>query len=140
MTKQSNNNLAQIHHFDLYGKRDDKYEFLRENSLDTIEWNELENKDPSFFFVPKDFAVQETYDVGFSVKSIFPLFSSGISTHRDPFVVDVAKEKLSARLEEFFDQSLTDVEIGTKLKLKDNRDWSLSEHTFVTLSVYFFVI
>lgn len=35
------NKHAQIFHFDLYGKREDKYLFLKENSVKTIESKEM---------------------------------------------------------------------------------------------------
>ena len=119
--------LAAVHHADVFGLRPAKYEFLQSNSLGSLPWQVLEYRIPEYFFVPKDFAVQEAYEAGFSVKSLFPLFSSGIKTHRDHFVIDMDKEALSQRIETFFAGDLTDVEIKEKFKLKDNRDWCVSE-------------
>ena len=101
-------NLAQVYHFDVYGKRDDKYEFLSENSLDTIEWNELENKEPSFFFVPKDFANEESYVKGFAVVDLFPFKTSGVKTHDDLNLVASDYEQLKnniVRLKNDFESS-----------------------------------
>jgi hypothetical protein len=36
-----NKKPAQVFHFDLYGKREDKYNFLTENSISSIDWTEL---------------------------------------------------------------------------------------------------
>lgn len=33
---KKNNELAEVYHYDLYGKRNDKYEFLSQNSLSSI--------------------------------------------------------------------------------------------------------
>ena len=49
---------AQVFHFDLYGKREDKYKFLNENSLSSIKFTELNPQMPELFFVPKDFGVK----------------------------------------------------------------------------------
>ena len=125
--KKENNPLATVYHCDLFGKRDEKYDFLNNNSLDSIEWAKLENREPQFFFVPKDFELQQVYDTGFSVKELFPLNSSGIKTHRDHFVIDINKDTLSQRIKKFFDTNFTDQEIRTESKLKDNRDWCLAE-------------
>ncbi len=35
----SKEKLARVFHFDLYGKREDKYDFLSNNSISTIAWN-----------------------------------------------------------------------------------------------------
>ena len=46
---------APVFHFDLYGKRNEKYDFLEKNSIASVDWKELEVKEPDFFFVKKDF-------------------------------------------------------------------------------------
>jgi predicted helicase len=81
------NKLAQIFHFDLYGKRQEKYNFLLENNLQTVEWTELQPTAPNYFFVPKDFAEQEEYDKGFSITELFALNSVGVKTHNDEELV-----------------------------------------------------
>jgi hypothetical protein len=50
----SKNKNAQVFHFDLYGKREEKYNFLLENNLKTVGFNELKNSKPNFFFVNKN--------------------------------------------------------------------------------------
>ena len=40
--KKKENELGKVFHFDLYGKREDKYNFLNESSIDSINWNELD--------------------------------------------------------------------------------------------------
>ncbi|MDX8378042.1 MAG: type ISP restriction/modification enzyme, partial [Mariprofundales bacterium] len=87
----------------------------------------IEYRAPEYFFVKKDFHVAEQYAQGFSVKLLFPVNSSGIKTHRDNFVIGLDKDKLSRRLEEFFNLELLDDEVRIKYTLKDNRDWNLSE-------------
>lgn len=58
---------CQIYHYDLYGKRKDKYNFLYENSLDSIPWQILSPKPPFFLFIPQDENLREEYDKGISV-------------------------------------------------------------------------
>ena len=53
---------AQVFHFDLYGKREDKYDFLNNNAMKTIAWQTLQPQEPELFFVPKDFEVKVEYD------------------------------------------------------------------------------
>ena len=53
--KKNPTELGKVFHYDLYGKRDFKYNWLIENSLKTIEFKELPNKAPMYFMVEKDF-------------------------------------------------------------------------------------
>ena len=39
----------------MYGRCEDKYEFLKDNSISIIYSNELNPEEPFNFFVPKDF-------------------------------------------------------------------------------------
>lgn len=126
MMKNKRNHLAQVFHFSLQGKRDEKYDFLNQNSLKSIAWNELNPDEPNYFLVDKNFEGRGTYEKGFTVDELFNLSSSGIKTHRDHFVIDFEKEILLKRINEFYNSNYSDIEIGKKLNLKDNRDWSIS--------------
>ena len=79
--------LAQVLHFDLYGKREAKYDFLNQNSLESIEWNLLQPEAPNFFLVKKDFDQSGMYELGFKVDELFTLKSSGVKTHDDDNLV-----------------------------------------------------
>ena len=69
--KEKNKKLAQVYHFDLYGKREEKYNFLNDNSLGSINWNELENRNPEFFFVKKNYEIAELYEKGLNINKLF---------------------------------------------------------------------
>ena len=78
--------FASIYHYDLYGTREDKYSVLNDSTLHTISWKRLSPTEPYFFFVPKDFSVQEEYERGFKVDELMIVGNSGIQTKRDNFV------------------------------------------------------
>ncbi|OQX24553.1 MAG: hypothetical protein BWK80_20310, partial [Desulfobacteraceae bacterium IS3] len=79
----SDKKKAQVFHFDLYGKREVKYDFLNQNSVKSINWNELDVKEPHYFFVPKNFDIIEIYEKYFSVSELFIEIGSGVKTERD---------------------------------------------------------
>ncbi|MGE0083637.1 MAG: type ISP restriction/modification enzyme [Desulfococcaceae bacterium] len=116
-----------IFYLDLWGKREFKYKTLNENSFKNIEWNKLEVKEPNYFLVKKYFEDENIYSKGFKIDIFFCIGSAGIKTHRDEFVIDFDKFELSNRIIYFFDSKISDDEIKKSLKLKDNRDWQLSE-------------
>ncbi|MDZ7935958.1 MAG: DNA methyltransferase [Emticicia sp.] len=48
--KKKANELGQVFHYDLFGKRELKYDFLNENSLNSVAYVELENNAPNYGF------------------------------------------------------------------------------------------
>ncbi|MDP1557617.1 MAG: type ISP restriction/modification enzyme [Nitrosomonas sp.] len=125
--KMRSSDLAKVYQLDLYGKRQEKYQILQDNTLTTLPWRKLEYHAPGYFFVSKDFEMHTGYEQGFAINKLFAVNSSGIKTHRDHFVVDIDKDKLGKRIEDFFNSSIPDNEIKTRYTLKDNRDWNLSK-------------
>lgn len=117
--------LAPVYHYDLYGKRDFKYEFLKENDINKIPFNMLENIAPNYFMVQKDFGVQKDYDLGFKINELFSLNSLGLTTARDHFTIHNSKQDVENIINEFL---ILDDEIArTKFKLgKDVRDWQIN--------------
>ncbi|TXJ12120.1 DNA methyltransferase [Brachyspira aalborgi] len=117
-------NLAKVYHYDLFGKREDKYKFLFDNNLDNIEWKELKFEAPFFLFIPQNEIIKSEYDRGISVKDMFRISGVGICTKRDDIVFQNDKEKLKNLLNDFASKSkeelykLYDIE-------KDSGGWKL---------------
>ena len=89
--KKKANELGQVFHYDLFGKRELKYDFLSENNLKTVAYKEVKIVAPNYFFVAKDFKGQSNYNSGISINDLFPTSTSGIKTHSDGTLVNFAK-------------------------------------------------
>ncbi|MDR0327892.1 MAG: hypothetical protein LBI05_06310, partial [Planctomycetaceae bacterium] len=89
---------AKVYYADLFGKRQDKYDFLSSKKLKRTGYTPLKPAAPFYFFVPKDFSGQKNYEQGFSIKDLFPLYNSGIKTDRDELFVDHEKDILEKRI------------------------------------------
>ncbi|MEA2005562.1 MAG: type ISP restriction/modification enzyme [Acidobacteriota bacterium] len=122
----SEKKLATIFYADLWGLRNEKYDYLLRNDIKTTKWEELRPVEPYYFFVPKDFALQEEYGKFWKITDIFKEWSSGVKTHRDHFVVGFTKEEIIQRLR-VFAGNLADDFVEEALKLKDTGTWKLSE-------------
>jgi predicted helicase len=123
--KKKANELGKVYHYDLYGKRDFKYDFLNESSLKSIDFNELPNVAPMYFMVQKDFEAKAMYDKGFSIPETFILNSVGIVTARDKFTIHSTKSEVQTTIETFL--GLDDETARTKFNLgKDVRDWQVN--------------
>ena len=84
---QNEAKLAKIYHYDLYGKRIDKANFLYANSLDSINWTTLSPKEPFYLFIPQNDEFRDEYNKGWSVKKIFKVSSVGITSARDKLCI-----------------------------------------------------
>ncbi|MDR0732533.1 MAG: N-6 DNA methylase, partial [Dysgonamonadaceae bacterium] len=93
-TPQANTQIAQIFHYDLFGKRLEKYGFLLENSLHSVKWTELQLSAPNYFFVQKDFSLMAEYEKGFKINELFTVNSVGIVTANDSLFVNTYKNQL----------------------------------------------
>ncbi|MEW6067495.1 MAG: type ISP restriction/modification enzyme [Nitrospirota bacterium] len=118
--------MSKLFYKDLWGKREDKYKFLESNDVTTLDWQELTPAEPYYFFVPKDFSLREEYERFWSIKDVFIQFSSGVKTHRDHFIAGFTKEEVVSKIR-IFTGTLDDETVKESLKLKDTRDWKLSE-------------
>ncbi len=92
--KKKPNALGKVYHYDLFGKRDLKYDFLWNNSLKTVQFTELQPTKPNYFFVQKDFEQQKQYEKGFSISELFPVNSVGIVTSKDAILINENKDFL----------------------------------------------
>jgi predicted helicase len=88
------NELGQIFHYDLQGKRELKYEALNVNSIKTINWKQLEFTKPNYFFVPKNFDEIIEYEKGFKIEDLLINGATGIETMKDEIVIGFSDSEL----------------------------------------------
>lgn len=125
--KKKQNELGQILHFDLQGKRDFKYDFLNVNSITSLNWNKLDFTSPNYFYVKKDFKEINEYEVGFQITDLMPTFNSGIETGRDDFFIDFDKVTLDKKLTNIFNNKEDEVNIQ-KYSIKDTSSFRLKSN------------
>ncbi|MEA2074979.1 MAG: type ISP restriction/modification enzyme [Euryarchaeota archaeon] len=107
-----------VRYADVWGLRDVKYKYLRENDVTSTDWLELKPKEPYYFFVPKDFALQGEYDKFWKVTEIFKESQIGLMTGQDDFFVDTSPQALKDRILAVFDKNLSDNDLNTLYNLK----------------------
>lgn len=105
--KKRTNKKCKINYYDILGNRILKYHFLLKENLKTIKWSILTPKKDYYFFSKKHFDSSGNYDKGFSISRLFNVFTSGIKTHRDTFIIDFDKHVLSKRIKDFLDNDFT---------------------------------
>jgi predicted helicase len=98
--KKKPNELGKVFHFDLYGKRDIKYDFLSENSLKSISFIELKPEKPNMFFVPKNNEGQSEYENGFNINELFTINNVGFVSANDGLNVSMSELEQRQKIED----------------------------------------
>ncbi|MBN8876853.1 MAG: N-6 DNA methylase [Sphingobacteriales bacterium] len=117
---------TKLYQKDILGSRKSKYQSLINTSIYDTKWNELEIVEPYYFFTKKDFSESNEYEKGFKINQLFPIYTTGIKSHRDDFVTAFSKRELESRLLKYFDSSISDGELMSTYNLKDTGSWKLS--------------
>ena len=116
--------LAQVLHYDLFGERQKKYEFLEKHRLSKIAFETLQPSQPHYFFIPKDLRGQSKYEKGFKLNELFTVNSVGIVTARDHFTIHDSPEKVKKTIRDFL--AMNDERARTKFDLgEDAQDWKV---------------
>lgn len=118
---------ARVRHAELWGLRRDKYDWLLDHDIRSTDWQRIQPKSGFYLFVPRNEAALERYNEFVKVTDLFPVHSVGIVTSRDKFVIDFDKDALKRRIRQFRDPNMPDELVRQAFKLRNNRDWDMSE-------------
>ncbi|WQW07706.1 N-6 DNA methylase [Helicobacter pylori] len=102
-----------IYYYDVYGERAEKYAFLAQNDLNSIEWLELAPREPFYLLIPQKTPLLDEYEQGFSVQDMFQISSVGITTGKDRIFIanntESLKEQVLRYCNEFNEQYIKDI-------------------------------
>ncbi|WP_154441125.1 N-6 DNA methylase [Helicobacter pylori] len=111
--KKAQTTKQKIHYYDVYGERAEKYAFLAQNDLNSIEWLELNPREPFYLLLPLKTRLLDEYEQGFSVQKMFQISSVGIVTGRDRIFIanntESLKEQVLKYCNEFNEQCIKDI-------------------------------
>ncbi|MGL2909252.1 N-6 DNA methylase [Helicobacter pylori] len=111
--KKAQATKQKIFYYDVYGQRAEKYAFLAQNDLNSIEWLELAPREPSYLLIPQKTPLLEEYEQGFSVQDMFQISSVGIATGKDRIFIanntESLKEQVLKYCNEFNEQCVKDI-------------------------------
>ncbi len=125
--KKKPNELGQVFHYDLFGKRDFKYDFLSENSLKSIEYNSFTPFKNSFLFKSIDESMLRKYNEGINPITLFKVNVMGFQTHRDSFAIDFEMKNIKSRALDLINKDNSNDDLYKKYAISDNRDWKLDK-------------
>ena len=116
---------AGVRHAQVWGTREQKYQWLGKHDVAKTEWHDLRPKSSFYLFVPRDEALEARYDGFISVPQVFPVNSVGIVTARDGLTIHWSADDVWRTVIVF---SRMDPELarqGYELG-KDAKDWKIA--------------
>lgn len=117
-----NTEPATVLHADLYGTRKSKFAALE---ADEVTFQPV-NLDPKFyFFQPRDDTGRDEYQAGLPIDRIFKKSVIGLFTGRDKLTIDMDRDTLWQRVNDFISLPPEDARIKYELG-KDVRDWKVA--------------
>lgn len=125
--KKKANELGKVFHYDLFGKRDFKYDFLSENSLKNIAFNSFDPFKNNFLFKKIDDTLLKVYNEGLNPTTLFQINVMGFQTHRDDFCIDDNKTTLAKKLFEFSQNVNSEDEISKEYGIKSSSDFNIKK-------------
>jgi len=118
---------SKIYHRDLFGLREDKYNWLGEKAFKTKDYETIKPETPWYLFIKRNTKEIEYYDKWWKVNDIFPVNVTGIVTARDGFVIGFNEMEVYNRMLQFRNLRIADEVIKQTFSLKDTRGWKFPE-------------
>jgi len=98
--KKKKDELSKVFHFDLFGKRELKYDFLTKNGLNSISFQELIPEKPNLFFVPKNTDGQDEYENGIKINELFTINNVGFISANDGLNISMSEFEQRQKIED----------------------------------------
>jgi len=115
---------ASVHHSNLWGLRDQKYNVLKQNNVFSLSRETLKPDSSDYLFVPQNVELREEYQSFYKITEIMPLNSVGIVTARDKLTIHFTPEEVWETVKDF--ASLKPETAREKYNLgKDAQDWKV---------------
>jgi predicted helicase len=114
-----------VHHAELWGQREGKYQWLLENNIGSTDWRKIEPQAPYYLFIPQDVDLLGEYEQGWKINEIMPVNSVGIVTARDDLTIHWSSQNVWETVNDF--ASLPLEQAREKYRLgPDSRDWKVN--------------
>jgi predicted helicase len=134
---KKNSGPAKVLHYDLWGSRESKYEWLDESTLSKTAFVEVTPTRAPWIFVPQDRPLLERYERGFSVADLFSLNgrpAPGIVTTHDEFAISNTSEEAQKKVRLLVSTS-NEAEARSHFRLCTTTQWNYARAKLTLKSV-----
>jgi len=123
--RKSKDAMAKIYHYDLYGKRQEKYNFLSNTKFSDVPFALVKPITPYYFLKPRNESNLTEYEQGFRVDELIPLNSFGFLTANDPLNISFTEHEQEEKINDLL--TMEESEWREKYnRPRDSRDWTFS--------------
>jgi len=112
--------LGKVFHVDLLGRRSAKYNVLSDSTLENMQLKPVAYTAPNYYFIPRNEAGRDEYEMAISINDLFSLGNSGIVTMGDSFITAENKNELTARIHDFITNPVEEPKLKTQYGLGKN--------------------
>ncbi|MCS7053219.1 MAG: N-6 DNA methylase [Ignavibacterium sp.] len=123
--KYRNKRKTQVFHHEIFGLRESKYEWLNKHNIKNTKWNRIYPGSEFYLFIPTDNKLANQYNSFEKITDIFPVYSVGVVTARDNFVIDFDKKRLINRIRDFVNPRIDDEILKRTYDLNENQSWKI---------------
>jgi len=116
---KKSNQLGTVNYKSIMGTREEKYNSLSSNHLNSIAWDVYKPVAPNYQFVKKDDIKRSSYTSGFMINELWGKIGTGVETGKDNFFVSKSRNALLSRF-----NSLNEDKIS-KYGIKNNKGFEL---------------
>jgi hypothetical protein len=116
---------ATVSHAEVWGQRQQKYDWLVSHDVQDTDWRELEPKSPFYLFIPCGGVSEEAYQRFPSVSELFSVNSVGLYTARDTLAIHWSPDAVWKTVTIFCRMDPELARQGYDLG-KDTRDWKVT--------------
>ncbi|MCX6122357.1 MAG: N-6 DNA methylase [Ignavibacteriales bacterium] len=125
--KTKNTKGCKVYHRDIFGLRDEKYEWLEKKPFKKKDYETLNPKTPWYFLIKRNTEEIEHYEKWWKVNDVFPTHNVGIVTAKDDFAIAFNKEALEGRIRQFRNMKFDKEFLASAYHLKSSGSWDLDE-------------
>lgn len=110
---------ARVHHADLWGMRQGKYDWLEMHDLEGTDWTAVTPDKPFYLFVPQDLDLRDEFEHGWSISEIMSENGKpapGLVTTHDQFAISWTEAEARSKVDEL---------LATKDEAQAREKWRL---------------
>lgn len=123
--KRNEEKECKIYHSEMWGIRDEKYNWLFENDIKTTKWESILPKTEFYLFVPREERLWKDYEKYPKITEVFPVNSVGVVTARDKLTIHWNKKDVLTTILNFSKMDTENARLAFRLG-KDTRDWKVA--------------
>ncbi len=107
--KKSADELGKVYYGDVWGKKREKLDFLKNSTITDLQFVELTPKSPRYYFVPMDYSREDEFFSGMNLAEIFDVGGVGMCSKRDNIAYQDSKHAIKDILFDFNEMSEEDL-------------------------------